>query len=115
MSNDAAFFAEVLTPQRRRPPTLEEVLHFKRMRRIYASYKACFCDAEGKITESGLTVLSDMVGAASLGEMSGALTDQELRELYGRRKLMLHVINRLDRDGTKVDQLTQAIRESGNE
>ncbi|HMS22107.1 hypothetical protein [uncultured Sphingorhabdus sp.] len=84
------------------------------MRRLYAAYNALFFE-NGKLKPDAQLVLADLNDAAGMGEMSSALSDQELRDLFGRRKIVLHLINRLDRDGTKRDQLTQAIRESGHE
>lgn len=109
MSHDAAFFADV---QRARPKaTPAEMLRAKKLRRTYAAYQAIFGLKEGKLSLDGEIVLNDLIEATNLGEMSGALSDTELREWYGRRKILLHIINRLDRDGTKADQLTQQLRE----
>lgn len=112
MSDEAGYYAAV---QARRPKTtVAEILKAKKLRRIYAAYHSLFFE-NGKLKPDAATVLADLVAVARMGEMSSALSDQELRELFGRHKMVLHLINRLDRDGTKRDQLTQAIRESGHE
>lgn len=113
MSHDAAFFADVSRPRAR--TSAGELLRAKELRRIHSAYQSIFGLADGKFSHDGQIVLNDLIAAASLGEMSGALSDIELREWYGRRKIILHIINRLDRDGTKAGQLTQQIRESGHE
>ncbi len=110
MSHDAAFFADA---HRERPKTsLDEVLRVKKNRRIYAAYQSIFGLKDGKLSPAGEVVLSDLIAAANLGEMSGLLSDAEMRIWYGQRRMLLHIINRLDRDGTKAGQLTQQIRES---
>lgn len=110
MSHDAGFFADAHRPRSRTSPG--ELLRVKELRRIYAAYQSIFGLVDGKLSPDGQIVLTDLITAANLGEMSGALSDSELREWYGRRKILLHIINRLDRDGTKAGQLTQQIRES---
>lgn len=113
MSHDAAFFADAHRPRAR--TSADELLRIKKLRRLYAAYQSVFGWKNGKLSQDGQIVLNDLIEAANLGEMSGALSDAELREWYGRRKILLHVINRLDRDGTKADQLTQQLRESNHE
>ncbi len=110
MSHDAGFFADAHRPRAKTSPG--ELLRAKETRRIYAAYQSIFGLVDGKLSDDGQIVLTDLITAANLGEMSGALSDSELREWYGRRKILLHIINRLDRDGTKAGQLTQQIRES---
>ena len=112
MSNDAGWYTDLHSDRRR--ISVDEILRAKKHRRIYAAYKAMFFE-NGQLKDDAKIVLKDLVEASAIGEMRADLSNDALRELFGRRKIVLHVINRLDRDGTKVDQLTQAIRESGNE
>lgn len=110
MSHDAGYFADVSAKRQKSSPI--DILRAKQNRRIIAAYQTIFGLTDGKLSIDGKIVLDDLISATGIGEMNGALSDSELREWYGRRKILLHIINRLDRDGTKAGQLTQQIRES---
>jgi hypothetical protein len=91
-----------------------DVLRTRKLRRTYAAFDALFLDATGGLTPDAEIVLRDLVKVSRMGEIGAHLTDAELRDIQGRRTIVLHLLNRLDRDGSRRHVLTEALRENGD-
>ena len=79
--------------------------------RVVRAYRDLFLDANGKLKPSAVQVIADFSAVARLGTTSNiASTEGELREYSGRRNLALHIIGRLDLDGSRLRDLARNLR-----
>jgi hypothetical protein len=83
----------------------------RRGRKLQRSYKACFCDADGKLTAEGSHVLADLRQQARLfasaSRRGGEIDKDQLLEIEGRRQIVLRVINALELDPLGVARLME--------
>lgn len=101
--------------QIRRRSLYERLRHVWRRRTILA-YRKLFLGEDGNVTADGALVIADFSRAARLGNAEvTAATDAEMRERNGRRAIALHIIARLDLDGTRLRDLGRKLRETEHE
>lgn len=83
----------------------------RRARKLQRAYKACFCDAEGKLTLEGSNVLADLREQARLfasaSRRGGTIDKDLLLEIEGRRQIVLRLINVLELDPLGVARLME--------
>jgi hypothetical protein len=83
----------------------------RRGRKLQRCYRACFCDAEGKLTVEGANVLADLREQsrlfASASRRGGDIDKDQLLEIEGRRQIVLRVINALELDPLGVARLME--------
>jgi hypothetical protein len=113
LSGSEEFFAAGLAEKRSRLSPVD-ALRARQLRRVYAAFDALFLDGKGELTPDAELVLRDLVKVSRMGEIGAHLTDAELRDIQGRRTIVLHLLNRLDRDGSRRHRLTTALRENGD-
>jgi hypothetical protein len=95
---------------------LKHVARLVRERGTVRAYRSLFLDGEGNPTPDAVTVIADFAGVGRLGFVDLATaTEAEMRDRAGRRALALHILGRLDLDGTKLRDLTRKIRELSND
>lgn len=85
----------------------------RRGRKLQRCYKACFCDAEGKLTHDGERVLADLreqskLFASGVRRTAAGVVDKDnLLELEGRRQIVLRVLNALELDPIGIARLVE--------
>jgi hypothetical protein len=83
----------------------------RRGRKLQRAYKACFCDADGKLTLEGANVLADLREQAKLfgsaSRRGGSIDKDQLLEIEGRRQIVLRLINALELDPLGVARLME--------
>jgi hypothetical protein len=83
----------------------------RRNRKLQRCYRACFCDAEGKLTAEGAHILADLRERARLfssaSRRGGDIDKDQLLEIEGRRQIVLRVINALELDPLGVARLME--------
>lgn len=80
--------------------------------RTISAYRALFLNADGTWKPEAALVIGDFSAIARLGVADDvALSDAQLREYRGRRNLALHIIARLDLDGSRLAELAKKLRE----
>lgn len=85
-------------------------------RRVVLAYRKLFVGEDGQLTPEAVIVMADIGNTARLGVVDlAAASDAELRERAGRRSLALHIIGRMDLDGSALRDLSKKLRELGNE
>ncbi|QNQ09253.1 Bbp19 family protein [Sphingomonas alpina] len=84
--------------------------------RTIAAYRTLFLDEHGAVRPDAVAVIADFSRVAKLGVVDASgVGDAELRERSGRRAIALHILGRLDLDGSKLRDLASKLRETGNE
>lgn len=80
--------------------------------RIIGSYRKLFLDTNGQLTPAAVDFIADVSAVAVLGVADQPGTsDSILRDRAGRRAIALHIIGRMDLDGTRLRALAQQLRE----
>ncbi len=75
------------------------------------SYRALFLDADGNLKPEAVDVIADMSAVATIGVADQAGTSEAvLRDRAGRRTMTLHVIARMDLDGSRLRDLAGKLR-----
>lgn len=95
--------------------SLPDVLHWRNELRIHRAYREIFCDDEGRLKPQVGLILSDLVGAAELGHVGFGLSDAKLHELHGRKTLLIWLLDRIDRDRARTDEIHKLMKESDRE
>lgn len=83
------------------------------VRRVKA-YEACFLGEDGELTRDGQLVIQHLMDVARMGKPDQHLSDAELREAAGARKVVLAMIEFLREDPRKLRQLARLAREQRN-
>lgn len=101
--------------QKRRNRVLA-LLKWRWRRRVVLAYRKIFVGPDGNLTPDAIVVLADIGNTARLGVADPvAASDGALRERVGRRSLALHIIARMDLDGAALREVSNKLRELGNE
>lgn len=83
-------------------------------RNTIMAYRRLFLDAEGGVKPDAIDVIADIAALAQLGRvLPPYATEGELRAFEGRRSMALHILGRLDLDGTRLRDLAKKMRENG--
>lgn len=77
-------------------------------------YRRVFCDQTGRMTESGVAVLRDLAVQADFGRFDARASEADLRTRDGARKMLLHIIGRIDLGNTELAELAARMRENTN-
>lgn len=76
------------------------------------AYRRLFLTDAGELKPEAARVLGDIARVAGLGAaLPDTTTDAALRQREGMRSIALHVLARIDLDGSKLRDLSQQIRE----
>lgn len=82
---------------------------------VIRSYRAVFLDEHGDLTALACDVIADIADEAQLGRFDQSqISDAMMRERNGKRALALHILSRLDLDGSKLRKLARRMREGNN-
>ncbi len=79
-------------------------------RRVQA-YEACFLGQDGELTEDAKVVIAHLCSVARMGRADARLSDAELREAAGARKLVLTLMEFLRGDPRTLGRLVRQARE----
>jgi hypothetical protein len=80
------------------------------------SYRRLFLDDGGAMTPAAIAVFGDIATIAQLGRFDpGGISDADMRERNGARKLALHILSQLDLDGSRLRKLAKTMRETDGE
>lgn len=80
--------------------------------RIISAYRRLFVEADGTLKPDAVDVIADLSAVARLGIVDGpTMSDAEMREAAGRRTMALHLIARMDLDGSRLAKLAAQLRE----
>ena len=78
-----------------------------------AAYRRVFLGDDGQLTESARAVIADFAEMAQLGVFDpGQISDAEMRERNGARRLALHILSSIDQDGSVLRKLASKLREN---
>ena len=84
-------------------------------RRRIDAYAACFLDSEGELTPAARLVIEHLAIEARLGLPDKGLSDAELREAAGARRIVLVVMESLRGDPAKLSRMVRQAREQQND
>jgi hypothetical protein len=80
-------------------------------RNAILAYRRLLLDEHGQVMPDAAQVIADLAAVARLGMADPlAITDGELRQRAGRREIVLHLIARMDLDGSRLRQLSKQLR-----
>lgn len=83
-------------------------------RNTIMAYRRLFLDGAGNVKADAAEVIADITALAQLGRvLPPYATEGELRAFEGRRSMALHILGRLDLDGTRLRDLAKKMREQG--
>lgn len=92
--------------------TIVEQLRRALQHRTIIAYRRLFLDAEGKVRPEAVDVIADIASIAQLGRAVPTIaTEGEMRAIEGRRMLALHILGRMDLDGSRLRDLSRKMRE----
>jgi hypothetical protein len=111
IQTSSEFFAMV-DARPRKKLTLTEVVAFRRELRVHAAYRACFGGGDAPLRPEFGVVLEDLARAAGFDKIGGGCSDADLREAQGAKTMLLHLLNRIDRDAIKTKEIHRLLRES---
>lgn len=81
-------------------------------RNAIMAYRRLFLDAEGNMKPDAVAVIADIAALAQLGRvLPPYATEGELRAFEGRRSMALHILGRMDLDGSRLRDLAKKMRE----
>ncbi len=79
--------------------------------RVVRSYQKLFLDAAGNLKPEAIDVIADLSAVAQIGVADQAgMSEAVLRDRAGRRTMALHVIARMDLDGSQLRDLAAKLR-----
>lgn len=84
----------------------------RRRLRLWRSYHRTFFDEEGTLRPEARDVLADLVAQSQMGAATTYLTDAELREVEGMRKLVMHLFGRFRLSADEVRRMERQIHEA---
>jgi hypothetical protein len=81
-------------------------------RRITKSYRACFLDADGNLTEAGADVLGNLGAIAGIGKARRGRTAEEIQYDEGARDMVLHIMRAMHLDQDFLERIARKLREN---
>jgi hypothetical protein len=100
----------------RRIRTEHELRHAAARFDVIAQYRRLFIGDDGELTAPARAVIADFTEVAQLGRFDpGQISDAEMRERNGMRRLALHILSSIDQDGSVLRKLASKMREKSGE
>lgn len=83
-----------------------------RQRETIMAYRRLFLDGDGNLKPDAVAVIADFSAVAQLGRaVPPHATEGEMRSHEGRRAIALHILGRMDLDGSRLRDLARKLRE----
>lgn len=93
--------------------TEHDRIHAARRFDTVAAYRRLFLGEDGDLTEVARAVIADFSEVAQLGRFDpGQISNDEMRERNGMRRLALHILSSIDQDGSVLRKLASRMREN---